>query len=86
MEEERGRARVYRWEEYTNRLQVAALSIARRLLARRSSMLGTDRPEQQQHLRLAARVIRASVRSFNSGDVVTDDSGIEKQIQITKYG
>ncbi|HWN50357.1 MAG TPA: hypothetical protein VNO18_11120 [Xanthobacteraceae bacterium] len=49
-------------------------------------MLGTDRPEQQQHLRLAARVIRASVRSFNSGDVVTDDSGIEKQIQITKYG
>jgi hypothetical protein len=36
-------------------------------------MLGTHRPEQQQDLRLAARVIRASVRSFNSGDVVTDD-------------
>jgi hypothetical protein len=62
------------------------LILAGRLLARASSMLDTDRPEQQQDLRLAARVIRASVRSFNSGDAVTDDSGIEKQIPIAKCG
>jgi hypothetical protein len=44
-------------------------ALANRLMNRGATRL-TDQPEQQNDLRLAARVIRALVRSFNHADVV----------------
>ncbi len=45
-------------------------SLADRLLSRGVTRL-TDAPEQQNDLRLAARVIRSLVRSFAPSDIVT---------------
>jgi hypothetical protein len=49
-------------------------NLADRLLARGSTRLGSE-PEQQRDLRLAAKVIRNLMRSFNRGDVVTLENG-----------
>ncbi len=45
-------------------------NLADRLLSRGVTKL-TDAPEQQNDLRLAARVIRTLLRSFSSSDVVS---------------
>jgi hypothetical protein len=44
--------------------------LADRLSVRGSSVLPADQPELQGDMRLAGRVIRALIRSFNFGDVV----------------
>jgi hypothetical protein len=46
-------------------------SLADRLLNRGLTKLTNAEPEQQNDLRLAARVIRTLVRSFAPGDVLT---------------
>jgi hypothetical protein len=45
-------------------------ALADRLSVRGSSVLPADQPELQGDMRLAGRVIRALIRSFNFGDVV----------------
>jgi hypothetical protein len=50
-------------------------SLADRLLSRGSTKLLDDRPEQQGDMRLAATVIRALARSFNSADIISIENG-----------
>jgi hypothetical protein len=51
-------------------------SLIERLMARATSVLLRDQPEQARDLALAVGVIRAMARHFNSGDVLVIENGV----------
>jgi len=50
-------------------------NLAGRLISHAGSLQATNAPSECVDLRLAAKVIRALVRSFNQSDVVTIENG-----------